>query len=148
KPRVFRLPADDALINRLGFNSGGLDAAITRLGGRPRHGIVGVNVGKNRDSTDAVADYVEGVRRAAPLADYLVVNISSPNTPGLRDLQARDALDALIAAVLAARAQSGASPPLLVKIAPDLGPEEAADIAEIARERRIDGIVVGNTTVV
>ena len=147
RPRVFRLAEDGAVINRLGFNSGGIDGLIARLAGRRRQGIVGINLGKNRDSADAVADYVEGVRRAAPLADYLVVNISSPNTPGLRDLQARDALDALIAAVLAARAQSGASPPLLVKIAPDLGPEEAADIAEIARERRIDGIVVGNTTV-
>src|SRR6185437_13399277 len=147
KPRVFRLPADDALINRLGFNSGGLDAAITRLGGRPRHGIVGVNVGKNRDSTDAVADYVEGVRRSAALADYLVINISSPNTPGLRDLQARAALDTLIEAVLAARRESGATPPLLVKIAPDLGPDESADIAEVATARGVDGLVVGNTTI-
>ncbi len=147
KPRVFRLDADAALINRLGFNSGGLDGAIARLDGRPRHGIVGVNVGKNRDSTDAVADYVEGVRRTARLADYLVINISSPNTPGLRDLQAKGALDELVEAVLAARAESGASPPLLVKIAPDLGPEEAADIAEIAVSRAVDGIVVGNTTI-
>ncbi|HEX3884338.1 MAG TPA: quinone-dependent dihydroorotate dehydrogenase [Stellaceae bacterium] len=147
RPRVFRLPADDALINRLGFNSGGLDGAIARLGGRPRHGIVGVNVGKNRDSTDAVADYVEGVRRTAALADYLVMNISSPNTPGLRDLQARAALDTLIEAVLTARRETGATPPLLVKIAPDLGPAEAADIAEVATARGIDGIVVGNTTI-
>jgi dihydroorotate dehydrogenase len=147
KPRVFRLPADEALVNRLGFNSGGLDAAIARLGGRARHGIVGVNVGKNRDSTDAVADYVEGVRRSAALADYLVINISSPNTPGLRDLQARAALDTLIEAVLTARRETGATPPLLVKIAPDLGPAEAADIAEIATARGIDGIVVGNTTI-
>jgi len=146
KPRVFRLKEDAALINRLGFNGGGLDGAIARLDGRPRHGIVGVNVGKNRDSTDAVADYVEGVRRTARLADYLVINISSPNTPGLRDLQAKAALDELVQAVLAARAESGASPPLLVKIAPDLGADEAADIAEVAVSRAVDGIVVGNTT--
>jgi dihydroorotate dehydrogenase len=147
KPRVFRLKADAALINRLGFNSGGLDRTIARLDGRARHGIVGVNVGKNRDSNDAVADYVEGVRRTAALADYLVINISSPNTPGLRDLQARAVLDDLVLAVLAARAESGASPPLLVKIAPDLGPDEAADIAEIAVARAVDGVVVGNTSI-
>ncbi|HEY1795305.1 MAG TPA: quinone-dependent dihydroorotate dehydrogenase [Stellaceae bacterium] len=147
KPRVFRLKEDAALINRLGFNSGGLDGAMARLAGRARHGVVGVNVGKNRDSTDAVADYVEGVRRTAALADYLVINISSPNTPGLRDLQTKARLDELVEAVQTARAESGASPPLLVKIAPDLGPEEAADIAEIAVSRAIDGIVVGNTTV-
>jgi len=147
RPRVFRLKDDAALINRLGFNSGGLDGLIARLGSRERRGIVGINLGKNRDSTDAVADYVEGVRRAAGIADYLVVNISSPNTPGLRDLQEKAALDTLVEAVLAARAESGALPPLLIKIAPDLGPEELADVAEIARERGIDGIIVGNTTI-
>jgi dihydroorotate dehydrogenase len=147
RPRVFRLTADGAVINRLGFNSDGLDGVVARLGQRQRHGIVGVNLGKNRDSADAVADYVEGVRRAAPLTDYLVINVSSPNTPGLRDLQAKAALDELVEAVLSARAEIGASPPLLVKIAPDLGPEQAADIAEIAVSRAVDGIVVGNTTI-
>jgi dihydroorotate dehydrogenase len=147
RPRVFRLAEDAALINRLGFNGGGLDGLVTRLGKRARRGIVGINVGKNRDSTDAVADYVEGVRRTAPLADYLVINISSPNTPGLRDLQGKTALDELVEAVLVARSESGVSPPLLIKIAPDLGPEELADVAEIARRRAVDGIVVGNTTI-
>jgi dihydroorotate dehydrogenase len=148
KPRVFRLSTDGALINRLGFNSGGLEAALTRLARRRREtGIVGVNVGKNRDSTDAVADYVEGIRRAAPLADYLVVNVSSPNTPGLRDLQSRAALAELLVAVLAARDGSGARPPLLVKIAPDLSREERADIAAVALSTGIDGIIVSNTTV-
>ncbi len=147
RPRVFRLSADGAVINRLGFNSGGLEGVAARLGKRVRRGIVGVNVGKNRDSTDVVADYAEGVRRTAALADYLVVNISSPNTPGLRDLQAKAALDGLVGAVLAARAESGVSPPLLIKIAPDLGPEQAADIAEVATARGIDGIIVGNTTI-
>ncbi len=148
KPRVFRLGVDGALINRMGFNSGGLDGLIARLGRRRRHlGIVGINVGKNRDSADAVADYAEGVGRAAALADYLVVNVSSPNTPGLRDLQARAALEELLGGVLAAREASGARPPLLVKIAPDLTPEEAADIAAVALAAGIDGIVVSNTTV-
>jgi dihydroorotate dehydrogenase len=147
RPRVFRLKEDAALINRLGFNGGGLDGLVARLGKRQRLGIVGINIGKNRDSTDVVADYVEGVRRSAGLVDYLVVNISSPNTPGLRDLQAKAALDALVEAVLAARAESGASPPLLIKIAPDLGPEELADVAQIARARKVEGIIVGNTTI-
>ena len=148
KPRVFRLEADGGLINRLGFNSGGLDAALSRLARRRRDvGIVGVNVGKNRDSTDAVADYVEGIRRAAPVADYLVVNVSSPNTPGLRDLQTRAVLAELLLAVLTARDGTGARPPLLVKIAPDLSPEERADIAAVALSTEIDGIIVSNTTV-
>jgi dihydroorotate dehydrogenase len=147
RPRVFRLEADGALINRLGFNGGGLDGALARLSRRERHGIVGVNVGKNRDSTEAVADYVEGVRRGAPFADYLVVNVSSPNTPGLRDLQARAALETLLHALIEARAASGATPPLLVKIAPDLTAAECEDIAAVALATGIDGIVIGNTTV-
>lgn len=151
KPRVFRLDADGALINRLGFNSGGLDGVIARLSARsndrPRRGIVGVNLGKNRDSTDPVADYVEGVRRAAALADYLVVNVSSPNTPGLRDLQARDTLEELLRALIAARREAGTDAPLLVKVAPDLTSEERADIAAVALGTGIDGIIVSNTTV-
>jgi len=146
KPRVFRLTQDEALINRLGFNSRGLDAAVARLAARRRRGIVGVNLGKNRDSAEAGADYAEGVRRTAALADYLVVNVSSPNTPGLRDLQARGQLEALLDRVLDARRHSGAAPPLLVKIAPDLDPEQCADIAAAALAAGIDGIVVGNTT--
>jgi dihydroorotate dehydrogenase len=148
KPRVFRLEADGALINRMGFNSGGLDRLIDRMKSRRSEaGIVGVNVGKNRDSADAAADYVEGVRRAAPLADYLAVNVSSPNTPGLRDLQSRAVLEALLRDVLAARAASGARPPLLVKIAPDLTPGERTDIAAVAVATGIDGIIVSNTTI-
>jgi len=152
RPRVFRLDPDGALINRLGFNSGGLDRLVARLqarsdpGGR-KAGIVGVNIGRNRDSADAVADYAEGVRRTAALADYLVVNVSSPNTPGLRNLQARAVLEDLLRQLLAARAETGASPPLLVKIAPDLAPAERADIAAVALATGIDGIVVANTTV-
>jgi len=146
-PRVFRLDEDGALINRLGFNSGGLDRVVARLERRRgRGGIVGVNIGRNRDSADAVADYAEGVRRTASLADYLVVNVSSPNTPGLRDLQARAVLEDLLRQLLAARSETGASPPLLVKIAPDLSPGECADIAAVALATGIDGIVVANTT--
>jgi dihydroorotate dehydrogenase len=147
KPRVFRLPGDRALINRLGFNGGGLDRFVARLGRRERRGIVGINLGKNRDSTDAVADYVEGVRRTATLADYLVINISSPNTPGLRDLQARAALDDLVRAVLAARRDAEISVPVLIKIAPDIDPDACADIAEVASANGLDGIILGNTTV-
>jgi dihydroorotate dehydrogenase len=147
KPRVFRLEADRALINRMGFNSGGLDRVVERLARRRREGgIVGVNIGKNRDSADAAPDYTEGVRRAAPFADYLVVNVSSPNTPGLRDLQARTALEALLRQVLAARDETGTRPPLLVKIAPDLTPQERADIAAVALATGIDGMIIANTT--
>jgi len=148
RPRVFRLEADRALINRLGFNSGGLDGVIQRLRARcGRAGIVGVNLGKNRDSTDPIADYADGVRRTAALADYLVINVSSPNTPGLRNLQAHAVLEELLGGVMAARAESGAAPPLLVKVAPDLDPEECADIAVVALATGIDGIIVSNTTV-
>jgi dihydroorotate dehydrogenase len=147
KPRVFRLEADAALINRMGFNSGGLDRVVERLAMRRREGIVGVNIGKNRDSADAAPDYTEGVCRAAPLADYLVVNVSSPNTPGLRDLQARAVLEALLRQVLAARDETGARPPLLVKIAPDLTPEERADIAAVTLATGIDGMIIANTTI-
>jgi dihydroorotate dehydrogenase len=148
KPRVFRLEQDGALINRLGFNSGGLDRVIERMAARRREaGIVGINIGKNRDSADAASDYAEGVRRAAPLADYLVVNVSSPNTPGLRDLQARGVLEALLRQVLAARDGGDARPPLLVKIAPDLTPEERADIAAVALATGIDGMIIANTTI-
>ena len=148
KPRVFRLGADAALINRLGFNSGGLDALVERMRARAGGGgIVGVNVGRNRDSTDPIADYAEGVRRGVAVADYLVVNVSSPNTPGLRDLQMRAALDALLTQLAAVREKSGRHVPLLVKIAPDLTEQERADIAAVALSSGIDGIIVSNTTV-
>src|SRR5581483_11143089 len=104
KPRLFRLDADRAVINRLGFNSGGLEPFVRRLAARPRRGIVGANLGKNRSSADAAADYARGIERVAPHADYLVVNLSSPNTPGLRSLQARAPIEALLRRCLAARA--------------------------------------------
>ena len=147
KPRLFRLDEDRAVINRMGFNSDGLEAAVERLLARPRApGILAVNLGKNRDSEEAAGDYEEGVRRVAPLADFLVVNISSPNTPGLRDLQRRANLESLLGRLMAARAGSGLRPPLLVKIAPDLAPQERIDIAEVALASGIDGLVIGNTT--
>mgnify|MGYP000924653284 CR=1 FL=1 len=154
KPRLFRLEEDAAVVNSFGFNSKGLAAYGARLqarAGRPSRGPVGANVGKNKASTDAVADYVKGVEATARFADYLVVNISSPNTPGLRALQARETVRALMQAVIEARArsvgESGRRPPLWVKIAPDLDDAGLADVAEEALATGVDGIVLGNTTV-
>lgn len=150
KPRMFRLTEDRALINRLGFNNRGLDAVRARLAARRgRAGLVGANLGKNKESADAIADYVAGVAALAPLADYLVVNVSSPNTPGLRDLQRKSSLLALIAALKSARAAAVPSdpPPLLLKIAPDLSEGERAEVAEAALETGIDGLIISNTTV-
>jgi dihydroorotate dehydrogenase len=147
KPRMFRLEEDEAIVNRMGFNSGGLDAVLERLTRRPRSGIVGVNLGKNRDSSDATADYEIGIRRAARLADYLVVNISSPNTPGLRELQRRESLESLLGLLLRAREESGCRVPLLVKIAPDLAAAEREDIASVVLDAGIDGLIISNTTV-
>ena len=145
--RVFRLDAEHSIINRMGFPSAGLEVVQKRLARRRREsGIVGVNLGKNRDAIDATADYAEGVRRTALFADYLVINISSPNTPGLRNLQRREPLEALISQVMIAREQSEAKPPLLIKIAPDLSVDERNDIAAVSIETGIDGIIVANTT--
>jgi dihydroorotate dehydrogenase len=149
KPRIFRLAEDGAVINRLGFNNEGIAAVAARLAARRRNGIVGANIGKNRDALDAVADYAAGITAFAPLADYLVVNVSSPNTPGLRELQRRREVTVLIERLLAARhaAVPERPPPLLVKIAPDLTEEERADLAEVALTSGIDGLIVSNTTV-
>ena len=147
KPRVFRLPRQGALINRLGLNSPGMEAVAANLAHAGDAGPVGVNLGRNKDSADAEADYRALVTRFAGLADFLVVNVSSPNTPGLRALQDRDALAGLLGAILAARAATGHSTPVLVKIAPDLIEEERADIAEVALQSGIDGLVVSNTTI-
>lgn len=150
RPRLFRLAEDGAIINRMGFNSRGLGFAAARLARRDRAaGIVGANLGKNKDSPDAAADYAAGARALAPLADYLVINVSSPNTPGLRALQGRAALSGLVAAALAARAEAvpAAPPPLLLKIAPDLTAADRQDIAAVALESGIDGLIVSNTTI-
>ncbi len=145
RPRLFRLAEDRAVINRMGFNNGGFGAALPRLGRRPRAGIVGINIGANKDSPDRIADYVSGVRIMAPLADYLTVNISSPNTPGLRGLQDKAALDELLAAVVEAR--SGPNPPIFLKLAPDLHRAEIDDVAQVAIERGMDALIVSNTTI-
>jgi dihydroorotate dehydrogenase len=149
RPRLFRLVPDRAVINRMGFNNEGLRAAARRLAARRRRGgILGANIGKNRDSADPFADYEQGVTALAPLAEFLVVNVSSPNTPGLRELQRKHAVEALIERLLAARAKATPRrpPPLLVKIAPDLAPEDRADIAEVALATGLDGLIVSNTT--
>ena len=145
RPRLFRLTADGAVINRFGFNNQGFERAKARLGRRPS-GVVGVNLGANKDATDRIADYVLGVRTFAPLADYLTLNVSSPNTPGLRDLQRREALDDLVARVVAVRDETEPRRPLLLKIAPDLDGGGLEDIIAVALTRRIDGLIVSNTT--
>ncbi|MER9586266.1 quinone-dependent dihydroorotate dehydrogenase [Mesorhizobium sp. M0276] len=148
KPRIFRLTADEAVINRLGFNNEGHAAAEKRLAARKgRGGIVGVNIGANKDSTERIGDYERGVSRFAPYASYLTVNISSPNTPGLRNMQAREQLGELLSRVMAARAAATAQPPVFLKIAPDLLEAELEDIAAEVTEKRIDGVIVSNTTI-
>lgn len=146
QPRLFRLVEDRAVINRMGFNNGGQAAAIERLSRRARGGgIIGINIGANKDATDRIADYATGVRAMAPLADYLTVNISSPNTPGLRALQDKGALDALLAAVMDARGPSG--PPIFLKVAPDLEHADITGIAEASLTHGIDALIVSNTTI-
>ncbi len=145
RPRLFRSAADRAVINRLGFNNEGHEAALARLRGRAG-GIVGVNIGANRESPDRVGDYVRGIERLAPVASYFTVNISSPNTPGLRDLQAPDLLDILLKRVQVERARLGGGPPLLVKLAPDLADDDLPNVVAVIVANGADGIVVGNTT--
>jgi dihydroorotate dehydrogenase len=148
--RLFRLTEDEAVINRFGFNSRGLARFVDRLGRRrARPGIVGANLGKNRDAADAAADYVTGIAAVGALADYVVVNISSPNTPGLRALQARAPIEELLARVqdFRRRQAAGFRPPLLVKVGPDLDDGEIRDIAEAALAAGVDGLIVGNTTI-
>ena len=147
QPRLFRLPGDGALINRMGFNNDGYDAARARLAARPTRGIVGVNFGPNRDAVDRIADIALGVKTFAPSASYFVVNVSSPNTPGLRELQQRAALDELVARVAEAREQAAARRPLLVKIAPDLDLRGLDDVVEVCARRGVDGLIVANTTI-
>ena len=148
QPRLFRLAEDKAVINRFGFNSAGLVPFAKRLRQRRARGIVGGNVGKNGGTADAAADYESGIAELAPVCNYLVVNVSSPNTPGLRSLQKRDEITALLERAVAARDRSpeGARVPLLAKVGPDLTDEEVADIAAAALASRLDGLVVGNTT--
>ncbi len=143
-PRLFRLVEDRAVINRMGFNNGGQEAALPRLRAVQGRGLIGVNIGANKDAVDRIADYATGVRRMAPVASYLTVNISSPNTPGLRALQDEAALTELLSAVRDARPAGG--PPVFLKVAPDLEP---ADIDAIARLSvgMVDALIVSNTTI-
>ena len=149
-PRVFRLISERAVINRLGFNNGGHAKALERLKTRPQRGIVGVNIGANKESRDRTADYVSGIEAFYDVASYFTVNISSPNTPGLRDLQAPAALDELLGRVMAARAAKVAagSPrrPIVVKIAPDLADEDVGPVTQALARHSVDGIAVSNTT--
>jgi len=149
RPRLFRLPADQAVINRMGFNNDGLDAVAARLGRRARTGVVGANIGANKDSADRAGDYAIGLERLWGLADYFVLNVSSPNTPGLRALQGGEALDDLLGRVAAKRralAANAADHPIFLKVAPDLDDREIEAIVEAAVGHGIDAIVVGNTT--
>jgi len=145
KPRLFRLPKDRAIVNRMGFNNGGSEAAEARLR-KPRRTLVGVNIGKTKvvPESEAIDDYVLSARRLAPHADYMVVNVSSPNTPGLRDLQAVSKLRPLLAAV---REAIPTLLPLVVKIAPDLADEDVDAVADLALELGLDGIIATNTTI-
>ena len=151
RPRVFRLEPDQAVINRLGFNSHGLAAVLPRLATRgDAGGVIGVNVGANKDSRDRTADYVHLIEQVAPVASYVTLNISSPNTPGLRELQRASAVDDLLARVVEARdriAPRAGLTPVLLKIAPDLSLADLDDIVGVARMRKIDGMIVGNTTI-
>ncbi|WP_073953684.1 quinone-dependent dihydroorotate dehydrogenase [Thalassospira sp. TSL5-1] len=147
KPRLFRLYSDRAVINRMGFNNEGAAIVATRLRKRARRGILGANLGKNKYAADATEDYVKGVRALGPYCDYLVVNVSSPNTPGLRALQGRDPLVALLRAVMAERDAAAPGIPVLLKVAPDLTDEDKADIASVVLDLKIDGMIVSNTTI-
>lgn len=150
RPRVFRLERDEGIINRMGFNNDGAHTVLRRLAARAHSGgIVGVNIGANKDSANRIADYVKLIEIFAPVASYFTVNVSSPNTPGLRNLQQAAALDELLARVIDARErvrQNAGDTPVLLKIAPDLTLAELDDVVHIARSRRTDGMIVGNTT--
>lgn len=153
KPRVFRLPEDKAVINRYGFNSDGHEVVYERLRDAKNstnfHGVIGVNLGKNKTSSDHVKDYVDGVKKFGEIADYFVINVSSPNTPGLRALQDKNTLQNLISEVNKASESLPRKPPLLVKLAPDLSAQERQDIADVVNSSKckVDGLVISNTTI-
>lgn len=148
KPRLFRLPQDRAVINRMGFNNEGLDAFRARLEARAgKPGIVGVNLGANKESEDRIEDYVTGIAALSDLASYFVINVSSPNTPGLRNLQGKTELNDLLTRVMECRASQAIQPPLLVKIAPDLTEQDLDDIADAALAHQLDGLIISNTTI-
>jgi len=146
KPRLFRLTEDRAVINRMGFNNGGIAVARANLTARRGAGLVGINIGANKDSADRIADYAAGFAALAPLADYVTVNVSSPNTPGLRGLQNREELTRLLAVMVEAR-MKGAYKPILLKIAPDLDAAALDEIAAVVAASGIEGLIVSNTTI-
>ncbi|MGL5448601.1 MAG: quinone-dependent dihydroorotate dehydrogenase [Rhabdaerophilum sp.] len=147
RPRVFRLQPDDTVINRYGLNSAGMDVVHRRLLTRRGRGILGINLGANKETADRIGDYVALIAKLGAVADFLTLNISSPNTPGLRDLQGRAFLEELLDRALEVRAKAGFSTRLLLKIAPDLDDLQLDDIVEVARNRGIDGMIVSNTTI-
>jgi dihydroorotate dehydrogenase len=146
KPRIFRLTSDRAVINRLGFNNRGHAAALRNLSGQRRAGILGINIGANKDAGDRVGDYVTGIKAFADIASYFTINVSSPNTPGLRNLQTRQALSELLTRVLAERNQRAGKTPVFLKIAPDLTEPDLDDIAAECLAQKLDGLIVSNTT--
>jgi dihydroorotate dehydrogenase len=146
RPRLFRIAGADGVVNRMGFNNDGHEAVFARLRDLRIGAALGINIGANKASADFVADYVAGVKRFAPIADYLTINISSPNTPGLRDLQAEEALKRLLGAVLAARAAAGVRVPVFLKLAPDLDEAAMDAIARAVLATDLDGLIVSNTT--
>ncbi|KPQ07656.1 MAG: FMN-dependent dihydroorotate dehydrogenase PyrD [Rhodobacteraceae bacterium HLUCCA12] len=146
RPRLFRLPEDQAVINRFGFNNDGADAIANRLARRPRAGVVGLNLGANKDSADRAGDFAQVLRLCGKHVDFVTVNVSSPNTERLRDLQGPQALRALLAGVMAARGELTRPIPVFLKIAPDLSPDELAAVAQVALETGLDGIIATNTT--
>ena len=146
RPRLFRLSEDQAVINRMGFNNGGMEAAAANLKARRGRGIVGINIGANKDSADRIKDYALCFERLAPLADYVTVNVSSPNTPGLRGLQNKDELTRLLSTLVEARGRHGHKP-LLLKIAPDLDASAMDEIADVVRASGIEGLIASNTTI-
>lgn len=149
RPRLFRLTEDRAVINRMGFNNKGLEAFAGRLAARPRRGVVGANLGANKESSDRIGDYVAGLKRLWGLSDYFTVNISSPNTPGLRDLQSRAALEELCGRLAEARAglRGGKDYPIFLKVAPDIAESEVGEIVHIVANAGFNGIIVSNTTI-
>jgi dihydroorotate dehydrogenase len=147
KPRLFRLGKDRAVINRMGFNNDGMAAVAGRFGARNPGFIAGINIGANKDSADRIADYVAALEMLGGLASYVTVNVSSPNTPGLRGLQNREGLSLLLGALMAARQKMPAKIPLLLKIAPDLDGDALDDIADVVRSSGIEGLIVSNTTI-
>jgi dihydroorotate dehydrogenase len=146
RPRLFRLAEDRAVVNRMGFNNAGMERAAIRLAARKRNGVVGINIGANKDSEDRKADYRSAFARLESLADYVAVNVSSPNTPGLRGLQDRGELEQLLALLTEERARLGSRVPLLLKIAPDISPAALDDMTNVALASGIEGLIVSNTT--